>query len=279
MFPNGRPNRRSGSVVASKARSSPGFKAFNLLTNIEVKMSEKNKSFEYEKNQDFNWLTRYLHSFRHEIISEYIKEISDTLERPLKILEIGCGTGKSFQIINSRFSIDYTGIDLTEDYIATANERYMEYDNAKFVAADAALPAFYSPHSADIVIALETLEHIPEHNVVRIVENVCKIVQPKLFIASVPAEIGPIIWIKTLGSKIMGYKRTPYTFSQALNAGFYRLNKLPPHGTSHLGFNWFWLEQTIRHNAPIRETRSLPYRWLPKPFAPTIMFIATPSAD
>ncbi|HUF57148.1 MAG TPA: hypothetical protein VMM55_11385 [Thermohalobaculum sp.] len=55
-----------------------------------------------------------------------------------------------------------------------------------------------------------------------------------------------------------------------------RLNRLPPHGTFHLGFNWIWLQQTLRHNLRIIEARSLPHPLIPKWLAPTVMFICEP---
>lgn len=232
----------------------------------------------YDSNQGFNRITRFLHSFRHDIVAEYVAEMAAVVgDRPVRILDVGCATGKTYSILDAGpHRVDYTGFDYNSDYINAANVRYGSKENARFIHANAADPNMYTPDSADMVISLETMEHIPERDVVRAIENICHIVKPRLFVASVPVELGPIIWIKMLGSKAMGYKRTPYSFSQALNAGLYRLNKLPAHQTSHRGFNWFWLEQTIRHNAPIRESRSLPFRWIPKPFTPTVMFVSEP---
>jgi hypothetical protein len=83
--------------------------------------------------------------------------------------------------------------------------------------------------------------------------------------------------VKYLGSKLMGYRRSRiYTWRHAFWAGLYDLNRVPTHSVHHVGFNWYWLEQTIRHNAKLRESRSMPFRWLPKWLAPSVMFIAEP---
>jgi SAM-dependent methyltransferase len=236
---------------------------------------------EYERNQDFNTITRYLHSCRFRnlmgILADLERQIAD---RPIEVMEIGCGVGKAYQLMNERFAISYRGIDIKEDRIATARERYSGCNNCRFMLADAGDPQLMEPDSADIVIALEALEHIPEATVVRIVENVSHIVQPRVFVVSVPIEIGPAIWVKHLGSKLMGYgaRGRGYPGRHVFWAGLYNLNRLPPHGTTHLGFNWYWLEQTIRHNARLRESRSMPFRWLPKWLAPSVMFIAEPTA-
>jgi SAM-dependent methyltransferase len=229
----------------------------------------------YEQNQDFNAITRFLHSFRHSLASDLVGEVAAQIpDRPVSVLELGCGTGKTFATINAGHAITYVGIDKDKNAIAAASARYGDLAHAKFISGSAADVSHYT--KADIVFALETFEHIRERDVVRIVEHVCAEVRPKLFVVSVPVEIGPSVWIKNLGSRLMGYSRPEYTLKSSFWAGLYNLNRVPVHKNGHAGFNWYWLEQTIRHNAPIRETRSLPYRWLPKMMTPTVMFVAEP---
>lgn len=227
---------------------------------------------EYEKNLDFNYITKYLHSARYISVINITRRLHNQLERPVRIIDIGCNSGRTYGILRSIAPIQYTGVDISQEEIDVANKRYAS--EATFLCRDATDPANFTTEGADLVLALDTLEHIREGAVVRIVENVCKIIRPKIFLVTVPVEIGPAIWIKTVGSKIMGYRRTPYTWSQAFWAGLYNLNRVPLHQTRHIGFNWYWLEQTIRHNALHLETRSVPFRWLPRTIAPTLMFLA-----
>lgn len=237
------------------------------------------KAEKYEAAQNFNAITRYLHSFRFRNLLDVVGELATEVpDRPIDALELGCGVGKAYGLLSEHFDIRYRGVDLDEEMIAAARARYGQHDRCAFVCGDAADPQIFQPNSADIVFALEAFEHIPEHLVVRIVENVAHIVRPRFFVVSVPIEVGPAIWVKFLGSKLMGYTaRGPgYTWRYAWWAGLYNLNKLPAHGVRHLGFNWYWLEQTIRHNAPIRKSRSMPFRFLPKWLAPSVMFIAEP---
>jgi SAM-dependent methyltransferase len=233
----------------------------------------------YEELQDFNRLTRYLHSGRYtaslELISEPGARIGD---RPIRALEIGCGPGTAVGLLLDTFSVDYTGIDLDPEFIAAARRYHGHRPHCRFVEADASDPSHYQPDSADIVFALEAFEHIPEGQVVRIVENVCRIVRPNLFAATVPVEVGPAVWIKNWGSALMGYDRMSGNLRETLWAGLYRLDRVPTHATGHLGFDWRWLAQTIRHNAPIREIRSLPFRFLPTSLAPTVLMVAEPRA-
>jgi hypothetical protein len=126
------------------------------------------------------------------------------------------------------------------------------------------------------VTALETMEHIDGPTVVRIIERIAQS-RPRRFVCSVPIEIGPSVLIKNFGSLLMGYSRhKTYTWRQTLAAGFYQLDKLPRHTTSHLAFDWRWLAQTIRDHFKILETRFFPIRHLPAWASTTAFFIATP---
>jgi len=63
----------------------------------------------YERNQQFNALTRWLHSFRYRTILRVIRDLRVS-DRPLRVLEIGAATGRLFDVLDARFAIDYTGI-------------------------------------------------------------------------------------------------------------------------------------------------------------------------
>jgi SAM-dependent methyltransferase len=231
----------------------------------------------YEQRQDFNRLTRYLRSDRYKALLELVGELQAKIgHRSIKALEIGCGPGTAVGPLLERFAVDYTGIDNSEELLGAARRYHGHRPRCRFVQADASDPAHYQPGSADIVFALETLEHIPEGQVVRIVERVCRVVRPHLFVASVPVEVGPALWIKNWGSALMGYDRRSGDLRQTFWAGLYRLDLVPTHDVMHLGFDWRWLAQTIRHNAPMREIRSLPFSFLPKSLTPSVLMVAEP---
>jgi hypothetical protein len=143
------------------------------------------------------------------------------------------------------------------------------------VILDDAVTALPRISNVDVIVALETLEHIPEHNVVRIVEAIAA-ARPKYFLSSVPIEIGPAIWLKNVGSWLTRYSRyKEYRWRETFWSGLYQLDKLPPHCGGHAGFDWRWLAQTIRHNMKIVEHRTLPFG-VPAPFAFSMFFVAAP---
>jgi hypothetical protein len=195
--------------------------------------------------------------------------------KSINVVDIGCAHAKLFSVLNERFDIDYTGIEIDPGFVEAARSRYAHNSNFRVIHESAAT-ALVTLKRPDIIVALETFEHIPEHDVVRIIEAVSA-AKPRLFVCSVPVEIGPAIWLKNVGSLLTGYMRhKEYQWSETFWAGLYQLDKLPPHGTGHKGFDWRWLAQTIRHNMKIKETRRFPFRMLPAAVAFSVFMIAEP---
>lgn len=223
----------------------------------------------YEKNQEFNAINKWLHTRRYRHI---IKEFA-FIPHGSKVLDIGCAHAKLFEALHPSCHIDYTGVDVSSKMIAIAQDRYGHHQNFKVIHGSAL--DVIETVKPDVVVALETLEHIPEHEVVRLVEKIAA-AQPKRFIASVPIEIGPSIWIKNVGAFLCGYPRyKEYTWHETFHAGLYNLDRLPPHGTGHKGFDWRWLAQTIRHNMDIVSMRTLPLTILPAALGTSMFFVAT----
>jgi trans-aconitate methyltransferase len=122
-------------------------------------------------------VTRYLHSIRFGNLMACLAELSYQIaDRPIEVLELGGNTGRAYEAMHARFRVNYRGVDIDEEVIVIARQR----TNCAFLLADAADPQFVEPGSADIVVALETLELIPEATVVRTAENVARVVRPRL---------------------------------------------------------------------------------------------------
>ncbi|AUC13292.1 methyltransferase (plasmid) [Rhizobium sp. Y9] len=231
----------------------------------------------YEKTQNFNWLTRFLHAGRYRKLLQVLETVqTDVGNRKVRILDIGCGPGTSVGHILEKFDVDYIGIDHDPIFINAARDRYGKYKNCRFIVGDATDESLYETIEADIVIALETLEHIHFNRTVRVIEHVCAIVRPRIFLVTVPVEVGPAVWIKNWGSALMGYDRQSGNLKETFWAGLYRLDRVPAHYMSHQGFDWRCLAQLIRVNAPLREIRSLPFSFVPRVLSPNVALIAEP---
>lgn len=234
---------------------------------------EANDTGWYEDRQNHNAITRWLHSFRYQHAIRVVTDLHHRLGRPVRIVDVGCCMGKLFDVLHFRVPIQYRGIELDKDFADVAHKRHFRYKNFS-IAHGSALTELEKCDSPDIVMALETLEHIPEADVVRLIEQVARLRVP-LF-ATVPVEIGPAIWLKNVGSLVCGYLRhKEYTWAETLWAGLYQLDRLPPHGTLHKGFDWRWLAQTIRHNMRVK-THHFPLSFMPAAVSSSVCFIAEP---
>jgi SAM-dependent methyltransferase len=254
---------------------------------MKLQTENKKPESQYEKNQDFNLINRYLHSLRYKNLVQTINNFQVNTSRQgkiIKILDIGSGFGRTFSTLDEKFNIDYWGIELFKECHETACERYGEKNNFHNILGSALDREVYSRiPEPDIVTALETFEHLPERDLVRLIEFLADTVKPQLLIASVPVEIGPIIWIKNIGSFITGYARNGfargYTLEETFWAGLYQLDKLPVHGRGegvahHKGFDHRWLTQTIRQNFKILEIRKFPFNFLPASLATSLFIVA-----
>jgi hypothetical protein len=232
----------------------------------------------YEKIQQHSALTRWLHSRRYahmvDLMGRLRREIPD---RPIRIAEIGCAVAKLYAELDARFPIEYVGLDHDPTFCRVAEERYGRRPNFRVLCQSADDPATYREMGRpDLVCALETLEHIPEPMTMRIIERIAAL-KPRCFVASVPCEVGPALWIKNVGSLLVGYERHKQRpWREVFWAGLYQMNRLPPHRTGHGGFDWRWLAQTIRHFMHVRELRKSPVPFLPAAFAFSVMFVAEP---
>lgn len=228
-------------------------------------MVEKNS---YEKIQDTNAITRMFHKTRYRNLVKLVKKF----DGPVKIVDIGAGTARAFEALNDTFDIDYVGIEMREDFCIVANSRYENHSNYRMIC-DSVEHHYEEFYGADMIIALETMEHIPEHLVVRVIEAIAN-AKPTTCYITVPNEIGLAIAIKNVGSALIGYSRwKEYEWSETFWASLCHLDRVGLHGTDHKGFDWRWLAQTIRHNMKIIRITKSPFQWVPRSISPSIGFV------
>jgi SAM-dependent methyltransferase len=233
---------------------------------------------EYEKTQNFNLVTKILHSTRYRNLERLIKLHSHS-NKQLMIVDVGCGPAKSYEVIK-RLGVNfhYLGIELRKDFTEIAKARYGQFENFEIIC-DSIENAFHTFDTADFIIGLETFEHIPEPLVVRTIEAIGKSSFKRLYI-TVPNEVGPAIFIKNVGSFMMGYRRyKEYRWAETFAASVYNLDKVDRHGTGHKGFDWRWLAQTIRQNCKIAKITTSPIQLIPRFISPSIGFICENDKD
>ena len=227
-----------------------------------------------------NFINSFLHSKRYSFVLENILKYEvDNKNSPLKIFDIGCGHCKIYKFLKeSNLEFEYYGVEPTKAYFDYSYSKFS--DNKNFhIFHDLAENIITKYKDIDYYFALESLEHIPE----RIVYDLIKHISDsnfKSFFCSFPNELGPSIFIKNFGSFLMGYKRyKEYTFGETLNALFFRTLKMPPHNTTHKGFDYRVLMHNIYQFMEIEKIRKSPYQFLPIIFSPSIFLECTPSKD
>ena len=227
---------------------------------------------DYEERQNFNFITRILHSTRFRNLQKLIIKIAKS-NKDIKIIDIGCGPAKTYSLIKDLdINFTYVGIEPSEDLVRIAKSRYNKFENFKIIC-DSIENTYESFEGADLILGLESFEHIPEPLVVRIIENIAKSKFKYLYI-TVPNEIGPAVFIKNVGSFLMGWKRyKEYNWRETMASTFYNLDKVGRHGTRHKGFDWRWLAQTLRQNCKIEKITTSPFNIIPKSISPSIGFI------
>lgn len=215
----------------------------------------------YDGNQNFNAATRWLHAQRYRHVLKALRG-----RESLRVLDIGCGTGRLFEVLDGRFRVDYVGIERDERFTHFTQVRYGHRPNYRIIT-ESALTAIDRVGHFDVICALETLEHIERADVLVLLDKIRDKLAP-LMLFSVPVEIGPSVWLKNVGSALCGYSRhLEYSWRETFWAGLYQLDRLPPHGTSHKGFDWRWLHRELARRFLVRRHR-LPFRLAP----PSSMF-------
>ena len=241
----------------------------------------------YLENLNYNKITKYLHSRRYQWVIKKINlrnNIINAQNKCIKIVDIGCGHCEVFnELIKTDLNFEYLGIEPKESLIKKAKINYSNFQRFNIIEglADSLIEKL---EEVDYFLALETLEHIPENNVLDIILKI-KEKRPKAFLFTVPNEIGPAILIKNLGSFLMSYKRyKEYSFKETLNAGLYKIHKLPPHSeqkgnsfmVGHKGFDYRFLIYQIHQHMQIKSIGKNPFDWIPSLVAPSIFVECIP---
>ena len=131
---------------------------------------------------------------RRQIVASLIAKFAST-RRPLRIADIGCGTGASFAML-ARFGWT-VGIDCSQLALAFSRTR------GHLQLAAAALPSLpFQANSFDIVCAMDVIEHIEDDaGAVRELLRICK--PEGLIVLTVPA----YQWLWSIHDDINEHKR------------------------------------------------------------------------
>ncbi|RAS54435.1 methyltransferase family protein [Vibrio diazotrophicus] len=107
-----------------------------------------------------------------------------------KVVDCACGIGYASKLVMLNDNVDnYTGIDISEDAIETANSHFLMESNAVQFKLGSILDIPEHDRSVDTFISMETLEHLEESNVALALCEIKRVLKNDgVFIGSVPID-------------------------------------------------------------------------------------------
>jgi SAM-dependent methyltransferase len=109
------------------------------------------------------------------------------LEKPVTVLDLGCGTGKGIELLSGTTHIQkYTGIDLSEAMIDAANVMYKGNKNYHFSVHDLNEPLSgdHLTPATDIVLSTYgTLSHLTDQSLENLIDNILQKTKGNITIA------------------------------------------------------------------------------------------------
>lgn len=137
-------------------------------------MSETKTLFEQEA-KDFDYIIPLLIPFYNEIYEILVETIPFSSGCPLKILDIGCGTGTLAKKLKENFPLaQITCLDFSNNMINIAKDKLFQYqDDIKFLIGN--FNGLELKNKYDVVVSCFALHHIPnDKEKIKTYKNICK---------------------------------------------------------------------------------------------------------
>jgi cyclopropane fatty-acyl-phospholipid synthase-like methyltransferase len=141
----------------------------------------------------------------------FLAELTGRLREGARVLEVGCGSGKTLARLTRRFEV--TGVELSSEQLRRAELRVPA---ARLVHADICTSDF-APASFDAVAAFYVLGHIPRERHAMLYRRIAEWLAPGgLFLASIGVADDPGTVIEWLGAPMFFSSWTPGTNERLL---------------------------------------------------------------
>lgn len=230
---------------------------------------EKNKKTGYNERLFDGGVRGYFHGARYKWISESIKNINCPVE---SIIELGCFDGKLIDFLPV-LPQKYYGYDANwENGLDLAKVKWKNYRNYVFQKATRADDIVLADSvKVDLLVAMETLEHIPDESLDGYLEKLSRHLNG-YFLITVPNEKGVIFLGKYVAKKFLRGGSEKYSFSEIINATFGRLSRVERR--EHKGFDYDILICRIGRYFEITHVAGFPFKILPKSLCFSIGIVA-----
>lgn len=105
------------------------------------------------------------------------KVFSQILSDCFNILDLACGTGAVIEALPWKKSAEIVGMDVSENMLKVAKERFRDYPNISFVKGDF-MSLFYPPSSFDLITNAYATRFIPAGREEEFAKNIGQVLKP-----------------------------------------------------------------------------------------------------
>ena len=144
----------------------PGLSRVEALTGWSIRVSPKRVSFRGRLWDAFQTFVGD-NTPKRRTIARYI-------QRPGRILEIGCATGNVADVFRD---FDYVGVDTDPELIALACRKFTE-PNYRFYCLDVLAAELPEEADFDYVLISHTAHHLPDDYLKRLLHKSCQLLRP-----------------------------------------------------------------------------------------------------
>lgn len=205
-----------------------------------------------------NPLRKIIHLARFYWLRKVCKKFSPNY---INVLELGCHDARSL-IFLPHPPLKYLGLDADwEGGLKRAKKIYDDIEQYDFIKIKKLKDLNKVKESFDIVICLETLEHLPHDELNEYLLKLSFLMKNYLFI-SVPNEIGIIFLLKFFFKKCFKMQPDNYSFMEIINQFIGRVKKV--NRNNHKGFSWLELIKILKKYFHIISLEGIPFTYLPK---------------
>ena len=216
-----------------------------------MKNSYNHRLFDYP-------LRKRIHLSRFYWLRKVCKKFSPNYK---DVIELGCHDARSLLFLPHP-PLKYCGLDADwEGGLKRAKNIFKEIDQYEFKKIKKLKDLHKVKERFDIVICLETLEHLPPNELNEYLLKLSSLMKNYLFI-SIPNEIGFVFLLKIFIKKFFNMQPDNYSFMEIINQFFGRVKKV--NRDNHKGFSWLELMKILKNYFQIVSLEGIPFAFLPR---------------
>jgi len=208
-------------------------------------------------------LRKWVHEARFKWLEQELKKCSVT---KAAIVDLGCFDCRALRHVAQDFK-SYCGFDA--DWEGGLSAAALRLTDPRITLHRCEAPADFEPGSCDIVISLETLEHIEPSSLPVYLRRIAQSLSyGGVILISIPNETGPLFLAKQIYKALFLEGASDYSLSETL---FQTLGIVSRVGRrEHKGFSWRNFVRELRAFFEVQEVAGLQARFLPAFLNPTI---------